>query len=101
MAPRHEHQAAPGVNGKQVFSVHSGPHPRRVRKPAEFLHEKHVGLADCPENPPTKVFRQAYAAIWSVSLVLATMPRPPVRPSPPDPSKIASGKPGAVHIFDH
>jgi transposase len=24
------------------------------------------------------------------------MPRSPVRPSPPDPSKIASGKPGAV-----
>ena len=25
------------------------------------------------------------------------MPRSPVRPWPPDPSKIASGKPGAVH----
>jgi hypothetical protein len=27
------------------------------------------------------------------------MPRSPVRPSPPDPSKIASGKPGAVHTI--
>jgi hypothetical protein len=26
------------------------------------------------------------------------MPRSPVRPSPPDPSKIASGKPGAVQL---
>ncbi len=26
------------------------------------------------------------------------MPRSPVRPSPPDPSKIASRKPGAVHV---
>jgi transposase len=28
------------------------------------------------------------------------MPRSPVRPSPPDPSKIASGKPGAVQVVE-
>jgi hypothetical protein len=44
-----------------------------VQKPADFLHEKHVGLADCTETFLTEVFRQAYATKMRVSLVRALL----------------------------
>jgi len=57
--------------GKQVFSVHLDRIRDECKKRLDSCAKKHIGLADSAENLTTRVFRQAYATIWSVSLVRA------------------------------
>ena len=76
-----------------------------MRKSAEFLYEKHVGLADCAETCLNRVFRRSYATIWGVSLVLAMTVETPVfelveqiesaGSATPSSTKMAAGQAGA------
>ena len=57
--------------GKQVISVHLDRTRDECKNRLDSCTKKHVALADCAETFLTRVFRQAYATIWSVSLALA------------------------------